>query len=113
MPIQSTEAAKVKSRIEIFRYVIPHPQAFVPQEGGAPKVGGTPGEVAVRLEDEHGIWESSVTLRDALKQLMRSCKIAGRPYFIEDYEVVFVDTVRCNAFWADGREIHPGRSVGV
>lgn len=106
--------AKPKPRIEIFHYEIAHPQAFIPQGGGEPKVGGTPAEVSVRLADNHGIWEASTTIRDAIKQLLRSIKVDNRrfdekrPIHIDDYEVVFADTVRCNAFHSDGREITPG-----
>lgn len=100
----------MKPVIEIFRFEMPHPQAFDSSEG--PKIGGTRGEVAVRLADDHGIWESAETLREALRAILRSIKVNNerpdetkRPIFIEGYIVEFIDTVRSNAFYSDGREI--------
>jgi hypothetical protein len=97
----------MKPRIEISHFELPHPQAYIDPKDEQPKVGGTPGTVQVRLADNHGIWEASTNIRDGIKQLLRACKAAGLPFFVEDYEVVFTDTVRCNAFYADGREISP------
>ena len=99
----------MKPRIEISHFELPHAQAYIDHATGEAKVGGTPGTVQVRLADNYGIWEASTNIRDAIKELLRSCKAAGLPFFIEDYEVVFIDTVRCNAFYADGRDIPPGR----
>ncbi len=91
------------SEIEIFRFEMPRPQAFDSSEG--PKVGGTRGEVAVRLADDHGVWDSGETLREALRGLMRACKSFNLPHAIDGYKVIFTDTVRCDAFWPDGREM--------
>jgi hypothetical protein len=102
--------AEVKPRIEIFHFEMPYPQAYTHYPSGEAKIGGTPGEVKVRLAGNHGIWEAGKDLRTALKQLMRSCKIFGHAFRIEQYEVVFADTVRCDAFDAGGREVpqpHP------
>jgi hypothetical protein len=93
-----------RPRIEIFHFEIPYPQAYIDHISGQASVGGTPGEVKVRLAWNHGIWEASTDLRTALKQLMKSCKIFGHPHRIDAYDVVFSDTVRCDAFDAEGRE---------
>lgn len=98
----------MKPRIEIYHFEIAHPRAFI-GKGGQAQIGGTPGSVQVRLMDEPGVWEASTNIRDAIKQLLRTCKAAGLPFLIEDYEVVFTDTVRCNAFWRDGGNIRPSQ----
>jgi hypothetical protein len=96
-----------KPRIEIFYFEMPYVQAFLDYATGQAKVGGTPGLVKVRLAANHGIWEAGENIRDAIKRLLKSCKLDNLPYFIEDYEVVLVDTVRCNAYYSDGREVNP------
>jgi hypothetical protein len=94
----------MKPVIEIYQFDMPHPQAFIDGRG-EPKVGGLIGNVSVRLADEHAIWECAETIREALRKLLVSCKLDNRPFFIEDYTVEFTDTVRCQAFYSDGREI--------
>jgi hypothetical protein len=96
----------MKPKMEIYYFEMPTPSAYLDQEG-LPKIGGTPGFVQIRLKHNHGIWESGATLRAAIRSLLRSCKIAELPFHIEDYEVIFLDTMRCNVFHADGREILP------
>jgi hypothetical protein len=94
----------VKPRIEIFHYEPPYPQAYVDSTGQA-KIGGIKGLVKVRVAKQHGAWGAGEDLRSALKSLMRTCKSFGMPYLIETYEIVLVDTVRCDAFREDGTEV--------
>jgi hypothetical protein len=107
--LEEIEIELVKSlpRIEIYHFEMPYPQAYIDHSDNQAKNGGQPGEVQVRLADNHGIWEAAKSLRDALKQLMKSCKINNLPFRIEDYEVVFTDTVRCDAFDANGNPFPP------
>lgn len=94
------EAFSEKNVIEIFHFEMPNPQ--VSSDG---KLCGAPGEVKVRLADDHGVWEADQTIREAIRKLLRACKADGRPYFIEAYTVKLTDTVRCQSFYSDGREI--------
>lgn len=97
--------------IEIYHFEMPRPQAFLPNDNSTPRIGGTRGEVKVRLADDHGVWDAGDDIRAALKALMRTCKSFALPYHIDNYRVVFTDTTRCRVFDAEGKELTPVQSI--
>lgn len=97
-----------KPIIEIFHFEMPNPQVSL--DG---KLCGSRGEVKVRFADDHATWEFAPTIREALRMILRRAKADGKPYFIDDYRVELTDTMRCQAFYADGREIVSCRVAGT